>query len=183
MMLQQRSANYSDVNIVPNPVMTLARDGEEGLSVGNLIRVQAQRSTWSRAASRELEWMERSDYLPHDARAIATIPFEFLSRYATMGNERNIARQTALRATPPEQVRAAITTGATVGGGTVGVSLDVENSLAWLYDRAPVMEHLTVIPGVTGEWQTFYGSNTAANKPSPDPVEEGGAVGESSPSW
>ena len=180
-MAQQRSGRYGDTNIVPNPVMTLARDGEEGLSIGNLIRVQHQRNTWGRAASRELEWMERSDYLPADASAIATVPFEFLSRYVPMRNERNAERQRALRATPPEQTRAAITTGATVGGGAVGVSLDVSNSLAWLYDRAPILEYLNVIPGVTGEWQTFYGSNTAANKPGPDPVEEGGAVAESSP--
>ena len=161
--------------------MTLGRDGEEGLTVGNLIRVQAQRSAWSHAASRELEWMERSEYLPQDAQALATVPFEFLSRYVPMRNERNVQRQIALRATPPEHTRAAITTGANVGGGTVGISLDVQNSLAWLYDRAPILEHLTVIPGVMGEWQAFYGSNTAADKPAPDPVAEGAAVGESSP--
>ena len=31
-MAKQRSGRYGNVNIVPNPVMTLARDGEEGLS-------------------------------------------------------------------------------------------------------------------------------------------------------
>ena len=179
--IRQRSGRYGDVNFTPNPVMTLARDGEEGLSVGDLVRVQVNRNAFSRQGSRELEWMERSEYVPQDMSALAVIPFEFLSRYAPMTREKNRERQTALRDTPPERIRAAITTANNVGYGMIAVEVDLENSQAWLYDRAPVLDYLTVKTGSMGEQKYFYGSNTAANKPTPGETGEGGAVAESSP--
>lgn len=177
----RRSQRYAERNIISNPVMTLARDGEEGLNVGNLVRVQINRSAFSRQASRELEWMERSEYMPHDLEAVATVPFEFMSRYAPMSRPANQERQAALRQTPSERVRAAITTAAGVGYGTIATNVDVQNSLAWLYDRAPVLEKFTVMPGARGEWKWFYGSNAAANIPTPGEVAQGGAIPESSP--
>ena len=94
-------------------------------------------------------------------------------------------RQARLQATPGEQVaasyRAAVTTAANIGSGFIPVNVDLDNSLAWLYDRAPVLEYLNMQVGLRGEWKWFYGSNTAANKPTPVPVVEGGAVAESAP--
>ena len=180
-MAKQRSGRYGDVSIVPNPVMTLERDGEAGLSLGNLIRVQVNRSAFSRQASREMEWMERSEYMPQDLSAVAVIPFEFLSRYAPMSRAKNRERQVALRDTPPERVRAAITTAANVGYGTIATEVDLENSQAWLYDRAPVLDHFTVRTGAMGEQKYFYGDNVAAQRPSPAEHGEGAAVTESSP--
>ena len=77
--------------------------------------------------------------------------------------------------------RAALTSAANIGAGFVPTNVDLDNSLAWLYDRAPVLEFLNVQPGLRGEWKWFYG--TAANKPTPAPVAEGGAVPESSPRY
>ena len=181
MQQQQRSARYGEVNIVPNPVMTLARDGEDGLSVGNLMRVQMNRAAFSRQGSREMEWLERSEYSPQDPSALAVLPFEFLSRYTTMTRESNRKRQASLRDTPPERVRAALTTANNVGYGMISVDVDLENSQAWLYDRAPVLEYLSVKTGSMGEQKYFYGSNTAANKPSGGEYGEGGTVTEESP--
>lgn len=180
-MAKQRSGRYGDVNVVPNPVMTLERDGEAGLSVGSLIRVQVNRSAFSRTASRELEWMERSEYMPQDMSAVAVIPFEFLSRYTPMSRAKNRERQVALRDTPPERVRAAITTAANVGYGTIATEVDLENSQAWLYDRAPVLDMFSVRTGAMGEQKYFYGDNDAADRPSPGEYGEGNAVTESSP--
>ena len=47
-MAKQRSGRYGNVNIVPNPVMTLARDGEEGLSSKRLFQAQLNRDAHSR---------------------------------------------------------------------------------------------------------------------------------------
>ena len=180
-MAKQRSGRYGDVHIVPNPVMTLARDGEDNLSIGNLVRAQVNRDVFSRQGSREIEWMERSEYLPLDMTAKAVIPFEFLSRYAPMSREKNRARQAVLRDTPPERVRAAMTTASNVGYGTIATEVDLENSQAWLYDRAPVLDYFTVRTGAMGEQKYFYGDNDTADRPSPGEYGEGAAVTESSP--
>ena len=182
-MAKQRSGRYGDVNIVPNPVMTLERDGESGLSVGSLIRVQVNRSAFSRMASRELEWMERSEYMPQDMSAVAVIPFEFLSRYAPMSRAKNRERQVALRDTPPERIRAAITTAANVGYGTIATEVDVENSQAWLYDRAPVLDMFSVRTGAMGEQKYFYGDNDTADRPSPGSTAREPRSPSPAPSW
>ena len=180
---KMRSANYGNVNFVPNPVMTLARDGEDGLSSKRLFQVQMNRAAHSREGSREIEWMERSEYQPFNPGCSAFLPFEFLGRYEPMFTARGRERQTRLQNTPGEQVaasyRAAVTTAANIGSGFIPVNVDMDNSLAWLYDRAPVLEYLNMQVGLRGEWKWFYG--TAANKPTPVPVVEGGAVAESSP--
>ena len=184
-MAKMRSGNYGDVNIVPNPVMTLAREGEEGLSSKRMFQVQMNRGAHSREASRELEWLERSEYQPYNDGCTAFVPFEFLSRYEPMFTKRGRERQARLQETPADRVsasyRAAITSAANIGSGFIPVNVDLDNSLAWLYDRAPVLEHLNVQPGLRSEWKWFYGSNTATQQPSPGPVAEGAAVTESSP--
>lgn len=178
---RQKSKRYGNSHIIPIPVDTLERDGEEGLKVGNLIRVQMNRSAFSRQASRELEWMERSEYRSEHMDTLALIPFEFLSRYVPMRRESNQKRQKELLQTPHERVRAAITTGDNVGYGTIAVNVDVDNSQAWLYDRAPILEKLTVMSGISGEWKHFWGDNDAADRPNPLETAEGGTVTESSP--
>ena len=184
-MAKQRSGRYGDTNIVPNPVMTLAREGEEGLSARRLFQVQMNRNVHSREGSREIEWLERSEYEPYNRGCTAFLPWEFLGRYEPMFTKRGKDKQAELRNTPPEQVaasyRTALTSATGVGAGFVPTNVDLDNSLAWLYDRAPVLDFLNVQPGLRGEWKWFYGTGT--HKPAPKGVAEGGAVTESSPRY
>ena len=187
---RNKSEKYGDRQIVSNPVMTLEREGFDGLTVSNLIRAQLSRNVFSHSASRELEWLERSgvyeDYPMHRAAdVVGVIPFEFLSRYAPMNHTETRERQAALREIHMDQVRegrrAAITTADGSGYGTINTNVDVANSQTWLSDRAPVLEALNVVTGVQGEQKYYFDTNAAADRPQGYFVAEGGNATESTP--
>ena len=173
------SARYGGIGFIPNPAMTLNKHGEEGLSVSRLVKGIVFRNHGGiKESSREMEWMERSGFGPdeHSLGATGTIPWPFLARYGHIESKR-------LKEQGQRAALSISATGAGAGGGTLSTIVDPENSMAWLYDKAPVLEKFATIPGVRGKYQFFYGSNTTGEKPNANEYAEGAAFTEGSPTF
>ena len=193
-----RSLNHVP-NIHPNSRVP-RHDDLKGLDLGMYFRALNDPNKFRVAAKRELAWMDRN--LGHGfQRTIddgAYIPFVMLAEHGPKAKER--AAQRALDGVTPEQHlerfmplaehayraimdqeegygRRTMTTAATSAGAGTGVIVDIARSLMWLTEQDSALEMMTVVPGLRGEWQGFYGNA----KPTVDWVDEAADITETNP--
>ena len=172
--------SLSDVNIHPNSRVP-RHDELQNLDLGMYFRALSDPNKFRVVAKRELAWMDRN--LGHGfQRTIddgAYVPFVMLAEHGPKAKER--AAQRAQDGITPEEhldtfmpmaeraYRAlqdqergygerALTTAATSAGAATGVMVDIARSLMWLTEQDSALEMLTVVPGLRGEWQGFYGN-------------------------
>ena len=109
------------------------------------------------------------------------IPFALLAEHGPRARQR--AAQRALQGVSPEQHlerylplaedayrslqqniagERTLTQAATSGGAVTGVVVDIAHSIMWLTETGRALEMMTVVPGLQGEWQGYYGNATPA---------------------
>ena len=177
-----KNEEYKSRTINPNP--SISGDQENparSADVGRLIQLQYHRSVSRGFAddkqfSREIEFMESVDsdlFVPPMGGGGFVIPFSALSEM-TPRSDKNGKR----RGSKMIQQRASTQDNAS-GGATMESLVDVANSMAWLYDNAPVMSYFVMDPGRTSRVVEYYGTNTA--KPDPSWPGDGNAFADRSP--
>ena len=186
-----RSGNYGSHNINPNPGPSRNKHGDSGMTVGNMVRSAITGGSF-KPGHRELEVLEERD-IPFGREGL-TIPWDFLATHGErasavdkrMEKEGGIYVPKRIQSPYIEQrydafdsqghVRT-ITSGATSGGGMVGIDLDVARSQFWLHEVSPVLGRMNPTFGVASEYQVWYG-NVA---PTGGEVAESGKHTENSP--
>ena len=186
-------------NIHPNS--RVARHDElKDLDLGMYFRALTDPNRFRVAAKRELAWMDRN--LGHGfQRSIddgAYIPFVLLAEHGPKAKQR--AAQRALDGVSPEQhlerfmplaERAyqqlqdhlngdgerTLTTANTSAGAATSTVTDLARSIMWLTEMDAALERMTVVPGLRGQWQGFYGNA----KPAVDWVAEAADITETNP--
>ena len=170
------------------------------LDLGMYFRALSDPNHFRVAAKRELAWMDRN--LGHGfQRSIddgAYIPFVLLAEHGP--NAKAKASQRALAGVSPEKhlesfmplaeetyrklqehlngySERTLTTATTSAGAATSSITDIARSIMWLTEQDRALEMLTVLPGLEGQWQGFYGN---AN-PVADWVAEGGNITETTP--
>ena len=184
---QARSGNYGNIGINPNPGPSRNKDGDSGMTVGNMLR-SALTGGMHKDGFRELEVLEEN-HITYD-RDHLVVPWDFLAEYGRHAAkvERKLpsweakeiqggyVRQIYDTIGKDGHVRT-ITSGASSGAGAVGIDLDVARSQLWLHEVSPVLGYMNPVMGVNSEYQIFIG-NVA---PTGSEVAEGGAHTENNP--
>ena len=176
-----KNEEYKSRNINPNPAAQSLNNPVEGMDVGRLIQLQYHRSvspafSKDKEFSREIEWMESVDsdlFVPPMGGGGFVIPFEALSAVTPRSEEKGKRRGSR------QVYKRAVTQDNASGGATMETMVDVANSMAWLYDSAPVMSYFVMDPGRTSRVVEYYGTNTA--KPQPEWPGDGGAFTDRNP--
>ena len=184
-----------DVSIHPQGRYARHQDPADDVDLGNYCRVLLD-PRFARRARPELAWMERnldqglSVGLPDGG---AVIPFVLLARCGPAARERaaerakaGISHQQHLEQFMPaaevaaqelmlqeqhygmEHVRT-LTQASTSAGAMTGVMVDLAHSIMWLQEQDQALERMTVVPGIQGHWQAFYGNVV----PAPEWTERG----------
>ena len=186
-----RSGRYGDKHIEPNPGPNRNRNGDSGMTVGNMVRSAITGGSY-KPGHRELEVLEERD-IPFGREGL-TIPWDFLATHGEraaavdkrMDKEGGLYVPKRIQSPYIEQRYDAfdaqghirtITSGATSGGGMVGIDLDVARSQFWLHEVSPVLGMMNPTFGISSEYQVWYG-NVA---PSGSEVAESGKHTENSP--
>ena len=182
-----RSGNYGNIGINPNPGPSRNKNGDAGMTVGNMLR-SALTGGNHKEGYRELEVLEEN-HITYD-RDHLVVPWDFLAEYGRHATkvERN------LESWEPKEIQAGyvrqmydtigkdghvrtITSAGSSGAGAVGIDLDVARSQLWLHEVSPVLGYMNPVLGVNSEYQIFIG-NVA---PTGSEVAEGGAHTENNP--
>ena len=191
--------SLQSVNIHPEGRVP-RHDDLAGLDLGMYFRALSDPNKFRVAAKRELAWMDRN--LGHGfQRSIddgSYIPFSLLANHGPKALAR--ASQRALAGVSPEQhlesyfplaeqtyrsiqehlngySERALTTADTSAGAATSSITDIAHSIMWLTEQDRALEMMTVLPGLEGQWQGFYGN---AN-PAEDWVDEAGDLTETTP--
>ena len=184
---QARSGNYGNIGINPNPGPSRNKNGDAGMTVGNMLR-SALTGGNHKEGFRELEVLEEN-HITYD-RDHLVVPWDFLAEYGR--HAQKIER--ALPSWEPKEIQAGyvrqmydtigkdghvrtITSAGSSGAGAVGIDLDVARSQLWLHEVSPVLGYMNPVMGVNSEYQIFIG-NVA---PTGSEVAEGGAHTENNP--
>ena len=184
---QARSGNYGNIGINPNPGPSRNKNGDAGMTVGNMMR-SALTGGNHKEGYRELEVLEEN-HITYD-RDHLVVPWDFLAEYGR--HAQKIER--ALPSWEPKEIQAGyvrqmydtigkdghvrtITSAGSSGAGAVGIDLDVARSQLWLHEVSPVLGYMNPVMGVNSEYQIFIG-NVA---PTGSEVAEGGAHTENNP--
>ena len=191
--------SLTNVNIHPDGRVP-RHDALSDLDLGMYFRALSDPNKFRVAAKRELAWMDRN--LGHGFQRTIDdggyIPFVMLAEHGPKAKMR--AAERALVGVSPEQhlerfmpmaQRAyhdlqeqeegygerTLTTASTSAGAATGVMVDIARSLMWLTEQDSALEMLTVVPGLSGEWQGFYGNSN----PVEDWVAEAADITETNP--
>ena len=197
---ERRSNKYGDRNVNPNPSLSYEEHGLDGIrSVQRMFGLRTGGpAARTKAASREIGWIEAHEegqpgfdfsYMRSDFTFV--MPFEFLTETGLRGQhfgeyERKgkdgQPRARRLKPGPGPNQRAVTsgdvnnnTTGA--GAGSISTLVDVPNSMAWLYDTAPILDYIVVDTGVSDFRKVYYGSQN----PTFDWVPEAGVATKGNP--
>ncbi len=151
------------------------------LDLGNYFRAAIDPSRYRSVAKRELAWIDRNA----DAglglggdEGVAYIPFALLATAGPAARARAAGRQ--MRGIDEEQYlerfrgqaelayadimrqpaaqQRTLTQAATSAGAATSTMVDLMRSIMWLTEQDRAMEMLTVVPGLRGQWQGFYGA-------------------------
>ena len=186
-------------NISIHPNGRVSKDDPlDNLDVGMYFRAMQDPGRFRVEAQRELAWMERN--LGHGfQRSIngeRVMPFALLAEHGPRARRR--AAQRALQGISPEQHlerymplaenayrslqqnlagERTLTSAATSAGAATGVVVDIARSIMWLTETGRALEMMTVVPGLQGDWQGYYGNAT----PEHDWTPEGGDLPETTP--
>ena len=194
-----------EVTIHPNGRVP-RHDDLKDLDVGMFFRALHDRDAFRVPAKRELEWMERnfgqSGGWCESIRSLSAqkhVPLPFLAEHGPAAKLR--AAELAERGVSPEQhletymplaeqayrdlrdnwngysSRRTLTQTATSAGAATGTVVDLARSIMWLTEMDSTLEMMTVLPGLRGQWQGFYGTVN----PDEDWVAEGVAITETTP--
>ena len=191
--------SLTDVAIHPNGRVP-RHDDLANLDLGMYFRALSDPNKFRVSAKRELAWMDR--HLGHGfQRSIddgAFIPFVLLAQHGPNAQEH--AAKRALDGVSPEKHlesfmplaeqtyrrlqqhlngygERAFTTATTSAGAATSTITDIAHSIMWLTEQDRALEQLTVLPGLEGKWQGFYGN---AN-PAEDWVAEAADITETNP--
>ena len=191
--------SLTNVNIHPDGRVP-RHDSLANLDLGMYFRALSDPNKFRVTAKRELAWMERN--LGHGfyrgADDGAFIPYTLLAEHGPRARER--AAERALNGISPEKhlesfmapaerafqaleeqangySERALTTVATSAGAATSSLVDLAHSIMWLTEMDAALEMMTVLPGLQGQWQGFYGN---AN-PVEDYVVEAADITETTP--
>ena len=172
--------SLTNVNIHPDGRVP-RHDSLANLDLGMYFRALSDPNKFRVTAKRELAWMERN--LGHGfyrgADDGAFIPYTLLAEHGPRARER--AAERALNGISPEKhlesfmapaerafqaleeqangySERALTTVATSAGAATSSLVDLAHSIMWLTEMDAALEMMTVLPGLQGQWQGFYGN-------------------------
>ena len=193
--------SLDQVNIHPHGRVP-RHDELQNLDLGNYVRALWNPGAFHVEAKRELAWMERNldQGFQVSNNGGSYVPFALLADHGPNAQRR--AAERTLKGVSPEQHlesfmplaeqtyrhlhehregyaygERTLTQGATSAGAATGTVVDIARSIMWLTEMDNALEMLTVLPGLQGEWQGFFGN---AN-PVEDWVSEGTDLTETNP--
>ena len=136
------------------------------------------------SAKRELAWMERNlgdGGFMQSGQGDKFVPFAILADHGPSAQRRASAR--ALQGVSPEQHlesfmplaeqthrelqehlngyaygERTLTSVATSAGAATGTVVDIARSIMWLTEMDSALDMMTVLPGLQGQWQGFFGN-------------------------
>ena len=177
-------------------------DELQHLDLGNYVRALWNPGAFHVEAKRELAWMERNldQGFQVSNNGGSYVPFALLADHGPNAQRRAAERE--LKGVSPEQHlesfmplaeqtyrhlhehregygygERTLTQVATSAGAATGTVVDIARSIMWLTEMDSALEMLTVLPGLQGQWQGFFGN---AN-PAEDWVAEGADLTETTP--
>ena len=185
-----------DVNIHPNARVPRSDDLRQ-LDLGNYLRAAIDPNRYRVTAKRELAWMERNlgTGVYREAEGAGYVPFSLLATSGPAAKQRSAMRamrgireeeylegymqraENALREIREQEQgygeRTLVQTVASAGAAT-STMVDLARSIMWLTEMDSALEMMTVVPGLAGRWQGFYGmTKPAVSYP---PVVSGQAI-------
>ena len=193
--------SLDQVNIHPNGRVP-KHDELHNLDLGNYVRALWNPGAFHVEAKRELAWMERNldQGFQVSNNGGSYVPFSLLADHGPNAQRR--AAERALKGVSPEQHlesfmplaeqtyrhlhehregygygERTLTQVATSAGAATGTVVDIARSIMWLTEMDSALEMLTMLPGLQGQWQGFFGN---AN-PVEDWVDEGADITETTP--
>lgn len=180
----KRSNKYGSHIVNPNPSLSYEKHGLDGSrSIQRMFALQcgAGAAARTKERSREIGWLEQragsesiAPYMNSDATFV--LPFEFLSETGVRGKYTEEYKMGKARRLRPA-ARAAVTQANDSGGGTMSNLVDVDNSMSWLYDTAPILEYIVVDTGKQSRITVYHG----ATKPVINWPGDGGTFDEVEP--
>ena len=191
--------DMEDVAIHPNGRVP-RHDALNDLDLGLYCRALVNPGSVRVEGKRELAWMERNlgQGLHRAAAGASHVPFALLAEHGPKARRRTAQR--ALQGISPEQhlerymplaeqtyrdlcdnwngySQRTLTQAATSAGAATGTVVDIARSIMWLTEMDAALEMMTVVPGLSGQWQGFYGNVN----PAEDWVAEGDDLTETTP--
>ncbi len=172
------------------------------LDLGNYFRAAVDPARYRSVAKRELAWMDRhmdEGLGLGGEEGVAYIPFSVLAtagpaaRARAAGRQmRGVSEETYVERfrgqaelayadimRQPSAASRTLTQAATSAGAATSTMVDLMRSIMWLTEQDAAMEMLTVVPGLRGQWQGFYGNT----KPAMSWPGEGNDLSETTPTF